>query len=248
MININNTLGSQIIGFTLSQKIDLAEIDQLTAAIEAKAQNGPVRLLGEIENIQGFEHYKKFYQLMKEKYIISKKIERYAIVDDYSWLKHLSGFADFMVSSIPIKSFTLQDRDKALEWLLKQNEILDPGVFKIETDHNDKFLAYRLKGKIASQEFSMINNDFFRLSADKMQINLYLEFEDFKGYSNIAAVKDDLKTGLKYYGKIKKVAIVGKDNVWADVLTRISDIFTPGVNMEYFNYNDSSRAKTWLNV
>ncbi|OHX67907.1 SpoIIAA family protein [Flammeovirga pacifica] len=248
MININRTLGSQIIGFTLSNKINLDEMDELIQAIEELNENGPVKLLGEVHNIEGFENYKKVFKLLKEKYMISKKVNKYAIVADYEWIKHLSSFADFMVASIPIKSFHLNERDEALVWLLQNNEVYEPAIIRIPTDSNDLFLAYKLKGKISTQEFTSINNDFFRLSADRKQINLYLEFEDFKGYTNISAIWDDLKTGLRYYGKLNKVAIIGEGNLWADILTRLGDVFTPGVNMEYFNYNDKEKAKTWLNI
>ncbi|NLR89911.1 SpoIIAA family protein [Flammeovirga agarivorans] len=248
MIHINNSLGAQVVGITLNGEIDTKGFESFVDAVEEKAKNGKVRVLAEYTKIGGLEHYKDFFMIIKEKFAAKKHIEKFAIVSDIEWLQGVSSFADFMMSEFPIKCFNISERDQALVWLLQDDEVYSPAIKKLATDSNDNFLAYKLSGKINPQEVYMIDQDFSNQADTKSEINLYLQFDNFKGYSNISALWNDLKNGLKHYSKINKIAFVGQSNQWSDLLTRISDIITPGVNIEYFVLEDADRARTWLNL
>ncbi|MBD0404562.1 STAS/SEC14 domain-containing protein [Flammeovirga sp. EKP202] len=247
MIKINSTLGSNVIGFTINGKIDEEGLQEFFKAIEEKTnENGKIKLLGEIEAIGGVEDFKAFIDLLKTKAKTIKALEKYAFVSDTEWMQKISGIVDFMIPNIPIKMFKTEERDEALVWLLQKEEAFVPGIHKIEVEDNDNFLAYRFTGKINPQEYVGLDSEFSsQINAGK-PLNLYMEFAGFEGYSNILAMWDDFKTGIKYYSDIKKVAIVNSGE-WMDFLVKIGDIFTPGINMEHFEVADKERAKTWLN-
>ncbi|AZQ60951.1 STAS/SEC14 domain-containing protein [Flammeovirga pectinis] len=247
MITINTSLGAQVLGFTVDGEIDREGINQFYDALTLKAEAGKVKLLGEIKNIDGIDSYKSFFDAIQKKIKATQVVAKYAIIGDMDWLKNISGLADFILPNIPIKYFSSEDRDNALIWLLQKEEAFVPGIKKIETDAGDNFLAYKLTGKITPQEYVAIDNEFFQQINSEKPLNLYLEFAGFEGYSSIASVWDDFKTGIKYYSKLNKIAIIGNSD-WMDILTRVGDVLTPGVNIEYFSKNDKVRATTWLNI
>lgn len=248
MITINSTLGANIIGFTINGKIDDDGIQAFFNAIKDKSdENGKIRLLGEIEKIGGVEDYKAFFDIIKTKLKTIKALEKYAIVGDMDWLERVSGVMDFMIPNIPIKVFKTNERDTALVWLLQKEQIFIPGIKKIDTDANDNFLAFSLTGKINPQEFTVLDTEFTKFTQEGKPLNLYIELTGFEGYSNISAMWDDFKIGLKHYSDLKKVAIVNQGE-WMDFIVKIGDIFTPGINMEHFDVNDKEKAKVWLNI
>lgn len=244
MIEIKDLPQENAFGFVLDGKISEMETDKLFSALTKKAGDfGKVRLYGEFKNFGGWESFSAFLSNMKANFKAIGKVEKYAVITDNDWLEDLEGVTDFLTPNMDIKIFGMEEKEEAIAWLeqpLKEellgSEALDLGLNNV--------LGFVIRDRLTRADYKMFNHKMADQLKRYGKIDMYLEIEDFEGIS-LKAIWQDLKTSIKYYGDIEKIAITGKGK-WLKNATKISDFLTPGIDLKYFSLAEKHKALEWL--
>ncbi|MEQ9443913.1 MAG: STAS/SEC14 domain-containing protein [Cyclobacteriaceae bacterium] len=248
MITIQNYDDPKILGFTLEGELREEEIEKFTKAFEDKSQQGTFHLLGEIENIGGFEDMEAFSETIKMKTEALKdidKIDKYAVVTDKKWMENLASVGGFFIPGISLRFFDKDEKPLAIQWLKQSvSQAYSPGIRPIALPGNEQSLGYVINGKIEAKDYDVINQELEQLTEKKEEVNLYIEIVALKGYT-LKAMWEDFKTGIEYYKHLNKVALVSHKE-WVENAAKAGDFMTPGIDMKFFNINEKTKALDWL--
>ncbi|QIG54159.1 STAS/SEC14 domain-containing protein [Altererythrobacter sp. BO-6] len=107
-----------ITAFELSGRLDREESERGVALVRKLLEDSDsVRLLLVIRNWHGFDLDRLLSrEVLSGKLEIARKLDRYAIVGGPEWLRRYAEFTSVFVKA-EIKSFPLEEQDKAIEWL-----------------------------------------------------------------------------------------------------------------------------------
>ena len=110
-----------IAAFELTGRLDREESERGVAMVRAALEDPDCsRLMIVIRSWHGFDADAAISrEVMAGKLELMKKLERYAIVGGPDWIRNLASTFGTLLKP-DIKSFALEDQDKALEWLEEQ--------------------------------------------------------------------------------------------------------------------------------
>ena len=250
MVSIFPLSQDNMLGFTLDGTVDEEGMRRLLMAIEAKVvTHGKLRLLGNIKNLGGFSSYESFWNTIKTKKDLWNKIEKYAILTDHGWLATLSSGIDFLSPGLEVKTFKLNEGERAHQWLKTAPGTAEaageatPGVRQIELA-NDRLLGLAIIGKLSPTDYDRINRLVEEQVRHHGRARLLLEIVSTEGI-NARTLWEDLKTSLKLYKDLERVAIIG-DQGWLKTSVKLSDLLTPGLELAAFGSTEQQRAIHWL--
>jgi len=116
-------------------------------------------------------------------------------------------------------------------------------MFKVlELTKND-LVALQVDGKLNLTDYNKVTPLIDKAVKDFGKIKLYLQLDDVEGIEP-KAFREDVKTYLKHFNHMKKVAIVGKthwEKIWAD----LASPFISG-DVKYFDFPEIETAKIWI--
>lgn len=233
-------IDDRTIAFRLDGKVDQRGMDELLGRLEGSA--GKVRLLGEIRDIDGWDDVQSLFSNIRAKFAALGKIERYAILANKGWIETLARVADFVTPSFPLRHFGLAERDKALEWLASPAPDRGLQITELEADN---VLGFAIVAPLTDVDYTVINAVFDAQIAKFGEIRLLIMMIEFEGFSSISALLEDLRTGINYYGKIKKVGFMGRKD-WLATATKVGDLLTPGMKLRHFPLGQREAAVAWL--
>ena len=81
-----------------------------------------------------------------------------------------------------------------------------------------KIVGFKLTGKLHDDDYKSFVPAVEKISAAEGKVRLFALFEDFHGW-DLHAAWDDLKFGLKHYGDLDRIAMVG-DQRWEKWMAR----------------------------
>lgn len=234
-----------LLGFTLDGEIDDQGINMFLTAIEAKIlTHGKIRLMGNIKNIGGFDSFRTFWDTLRAKKDLWDKIEKYAILSDSGLLQTAIGNLDWLAGQMEIKSFKLSEGEIAHEWLMAPIELKESKALKFIELEASNILGFAIVDKMEIADYEK----FDYLLEDHVEkygkARIFLEIVDLKGVS-LRAVYEDIKTAVKHYTSIERMAIIG-DQSWLKSSVKVSDLLTPGLDMAAFGSDERQRALDWL--
>lgn len=103
--------------------------------------------------------------------------------------------------------------------------------------------AVRFSGTVKKKDYEFL----IPMLEDKIerygQINLYCEFDDFKGM-DVSTLLEDTKFSFRHRNDFKKVAVVGP-GTWMQWMTKLGHWFY-NADLEYFDPDECEQALTWL--
>ena len=112
----------RIIGLDINGRIEAEDVDRVIEIIETKLKAGErLKIYAEVNNWSGMslaafiKDLKFSLQHLKD---LDKDFEKEAIVSDRRWLEALAAIGNSLFSGIEVKHFTLEEKDKALEWVI----------------------------------------------------------------------------------------------------------------------------------
>ena len=255
MVTIFPLAQDDMLGFTLDGEVDDEGMRKLLMAVEAKVlTHGRIRLLGNIKNLSGISNYHSFWNIIKSKRELLDKVDRYAILTDHGWLATLSEGIDWLTPRLEVKTFRLNEGERAHNWLQEERSApdIDDSAHRAsaaaslrEVDlGNDHLLGLAIMGKIKKDDLDRINFLMEEKVRDHGDILLLLEIVDGDGIKS-DNWWTDLKSSLKHYKHLRRVAIVG-DQSWLKASVKLSDLLTPGVELAAFTTAERKRAIGWL--
>ncbi|MCC0177772.1 STAS/SEC14 domain-containing protein [Waterburya agarophytonicola K14] len=107
-----------IIALEIDGWIDAEDIDRITKLIEPRIDAGEkLRIYAEVSSWSGMS-LGAFIKDLKFSLQHLNNFEKEAIVSDRKWLEALAALSNTLFSSIEVKHFTPDEKDKALEWVM----------------------------------------------------------------------------------------------------------------------------------
>ncbi|MTB53475.1 STAS/SEC14 domain-containing protein [Lewinella sp. W8] len=245
MISVFPLSQDNMLGFTLDGEVDDEGIRKLLIAVEAKViTHGRLRLLGNVKNIGGFQSFQTFWKMLKKKQELWDKIEKYAILTDHSWLASLTSSVDWLTPRMEIKTFALSEGELAHEWLKKNPEPKVSNAVKEIDLGEEHLLGIAVVDKMEVADYDRINVLIEEQVKKYGKARMLLEIVDVSGFSG-QALLEDLKTGIKNYKNVERMAIIG-DQSWLKTTVKLGDLLTPGLELSAFNTTERKRAISWL--
>ncbi|MBE9048432.1 STAS/SEC14 domain-containing protein [Pleurocapsales cyanobacterium LEGE 10410] len=106
-----------IIGLDIDGWIDAEDIDRIAEIIEKRLkQEDKLKIYAEVKNWSGMS-LGAFIKDLRFSLQHLNDFEKEAIVSDRKWLEGLAALSNTLFSSIEVKHFTFEERDKALKWV-----------------------------------------------------------------------------------------------------------------------------------
>ncbi|MFT4685457.1 MAG: hypothetical protein ACJATN_001345 [Neolewinella sp.] len=245
MISVFPLSQSNLLGFTLDGEVDDEGMRKLLMAVEAKViTHGKLRLLGNIKNIGGFQDFQTFWKLLKAKTELWDRIEKYAILTDHGWLASLSGSLDWFTPRINVKTFALAEGELAHQWLkLDPAPEVSKALKEIDLG-TERLLGIAIIGRMEITDYDRLNTLIEEQATKYGKARIMLEIVTSASFSG-KALMEDLKTSVKQYKNVERMAIVG-DQSWLKTTVRLSDLLTPGLELCAFGTTERRRAISWL--
>jgi len=163
-----------------------------------------------------------------------------AIVTDTAWIREATRFAGFMMPC-PVKTFTMAERDRAVEWLRSLPEgtaathrlLPDLGVIVVE-----------VKQALRSQDF-----DALALTADAWieahgdLRGLVIHTREFPGWENLGSLLRHVEFVRDHHRHVGRIALVA-DTKLASLAPRLAEHFIKA-EVKTFGYDDLDKAIAW---
>ncbi|RIJ37279.1 SpoIIAA family protein [Pontibacter oryzae] len=242
MISIIHFEEDNIAGFLLQRHIDDSGIRALVHEMEEKTSHSDkVCLYFEFENFGDWDSVQSFFDTLKLRFHSWDKIARYVIVTDKDWVKKQSRLANFLTPHFEVRAFGMAEKAQALEWLKKPFATPDnPGIAVLEA-MPAHVVGVATIGKLTSSDFLAIDNLLKEHVQHNQELRLYLEVLHHNG-ATPTAMWEELRHGVKYHGKLSKVAIAGHQ----DWLQESRPGEAHAVNMKFFKLDERDMAIDWL--
>lgn len=109
--------GTNIYQFTIDGKIDETGMSGLYQVLKTHSKNSKISLMAIVKDFDGFDHVKTLIHGLKVDFAAIGKINKYAIVTDETWIKKMEKIGDFLTPGMPMKVFSLHDKNNAVAWL-----------------------------------------------------------------------------------------------------------------------------------
>ena len=114
-------------------------------------------------------------------------------------------------------------------------------VFLPESDGD--LACVKIIGKLTAEDYQSLMDMFHGILTRHGALRLYANLEEFDGWEWQASW-DKVAFGIKYWGKIMQIAMVGTDR-WAHLGAQLAgNIKTADV--QYFEATDSAQALAWV--
>ena len=161
------------------------------------------------------------------------KLSRYyraAVVTNKGWMGALARVEGLVFSSIDVRVFKPEEREKALAWaseapapLPKPEDAASVGPFLQTT--SDNVFAYEVNGRVREKDIKAIAAQLKPYFEREGKINVLARMTDYKGFDLLAALNDDL-VRLKYkaFSKVERYAVVGASNWMRNFLSCFADV------------------------
>jgi hypothetical protein len=234
-----------LLGFTLDGEIDETGISMFLTAVEAKVMtHGKIRLMGNFKNIGGFDSFRTFWDTLRTKKELWDKIEKYALLSDSGILDSAINNLGWLASHMEVKTFKLSDGEAAHAWLKEPLVPKSAKALKFVEMGPDNVLGLAIVDKMEVADYEKFDYYLEDHVQKHGKARIFLEIVDMKGLS-LRALYEDLKTAVKHYNSIERMAIIG-DQGWLKGSVKVSDLLTPGLDMAAFGTDERQRAIDWL--
>jgi hypothetical protein len=116
-------------------------------------------------------------------------------------------------------------------------------MFKLLNLTKDNLIAIKIDGKVRKEDYQMITPLINGRVKDYGKIRMYIEIESIEGIEP-AALKEDLKTYLRHFNHMEKIAVVGKSK-WQKLWSKLASPFVSG-EMNYYSKEEITDAVRWI--
>ena len=178
------------------------------------------------------------------------KLSRYyraAIVTKSGWLGTLARVEGLVFSSIDVRVFPPDERDKAFAWASEQPEPLpkleepSPSIHVLHTT-NDNVFAYEVTGRLREKDIKSAIEAFKPYLDRDGKVNVLGRLKKFNGFDLLAVLDDDLiKMKFKSSSKVERYAIVGASS-W---VRNFLELMNPLVGAEIKTFDEADEADAW---
>ena len=181
------------------------------------------------------------------------KLSRYyraAVVTNKGWIGALARVEGLVFSSIDVKVFGLDERDKAFAWAaeapvpLPKPEEPQPSIHFLQTT-NENVFAYEVNGRVREKDIKTAVGQLKPYFEREGKVNVLARLKDFNGFDLTALFDDDLvKLKYKALSKVDKYAVVGAKPWMRNFLELLAPLFSTEIRI--FELSDEVAAWEWV--
>lgn len=110
-------------------------------------------------------------------------------------------------------------------------------------DSNPAYLAIKLSGKLAAQDYEEFVPAVESIVKEKGSIRILITMHDFHGWE-MAAVWEDTKFGMRHFRDIERLAMIG-EKAWQHGMAVFCKPFTKA-EVRYFDTSAAAEAESWI--
>lgn len=176
-----------------------------------------------------------------------KHYYRAALVTDKGWMAALARVEGLVFSSIDVRVFGPDERDKAFAWASETPEPAakpvepEPSIRLIQTTSENVF-AYEVDGRLRERDIKNAVNAVKPFIERDGKFNVLARMKNFHGFDLLSVFDDDLiKLKLKAPSKIGKYAVVGPKPWMRNML----ELVDPLMSTEIRTFDASEEAAAW---
>lgn len=248
MLNLKKIKNYDIYSFEISGGISESEMHDFIELLETKANTKKIKILGIYKDFPGFENFKAFNETLKLKAKAFNAIEKYAILTDKSWLEALLPIGNAFTPNLPIKSFKLNERAEAIEWLdddlnntvTAREHLTNMEIEKISGTHIYRFVIDERTDEAGVEAlYEIFENE------EKEEIKLLAVLKNFKAYKDIDVLLSGIKADLSALNKVTKYAIL-TDEKWVGNIAELEGKIFKKIAVKAFPLDQEHRAMDWL--
>lgn len=176
-----------------------------------------------------------------------KRYYRAAVVTDKGWMAALARVEGLVFSSIDVRVFGHDERDKAFAWASETPEPLpepsepEPSIHFLQTTSENVF-AYEVNGRLRERDMKNVVREIKPFIEREGKFNVLARMKNFSGFDLLAVFDDDLiRLKLKAPSKIEKYAIVGA-KPW---MRNLTELIAPLLSTKVRNFDSDEEAAAW---
>jgi hypothetical protein len=178
------------------------------------------------------------------------KYYRAAVVTNKGWIGALARVEGLVFSSIDVKVFRPEDRDKAFAWASEKPEPLPkpeepkPAIHFLQTTSENVF-AYEVNGRLREKDIKNVVAAMKPFLEREGKFNVFARLKDFHGF-DLTALLDDALAKLKYrsISRVDRYAIVGAKPWMRNFLELVSPLFSAQIKV--FEPSEEDAAWEWV--
>jgi len=248
MLNLKKIENYNIYSFEVSDDITEKDMHEFMELLETKASNNKIKLLGIFKEFPGFENFKAFNETMKLKSKALNAIEKYALLTDKSWLEALLPIGNMLTPNITMKSFKLNERTEAIEWLdddlnntvTSREHLTNMEIEKISGTQIYRFVIdERVDEPGVEALYEIFKNE------QKEQIKIMAVLRNFKAYKDINVILSGIKVDIAALNNITKYAIL-TDEKWIANISEMDGKIFKKLDVKAFPLDKEYEAMEWL--
>lgn len=116
-------------------------------------------------------------------------------------------------------------------------------MFKVLDLTKNDLVAIQVDGKLKKTDYDKITPLIEKTVRDYGKIRLYIQLDNVDGIEP-KAFREDVKTYLKHFNHMKKIAVVGK-NRWEKMWSNLAGPFISG-EVKYYEFPEIEKAHEWI--
>ena len=244
---------SYLVGFRISGSLTAEDIDKAYKATEgALAKHELISFFGEVDEtvsltVEGLlkDLWEGLGQLGK-----LSRYYRAAVVTSKGWISTMARVEGILFSSIQVRVFAPEEREKAMNWASEQpvplpaKEEPTRSLHFIQTTSTSVF-AYEIDGRLREKDIEDAVREFNTYLEREEKVNVLARLTKFSGF-DIAAVFDDDLVKMKYrsMSKVSKYAVIGAPTWMQNLMELMSPLLSTKVR--FFDHKDEDEGWEWI--
>ncbi len=118
-------------------------------------------------------------------------------------------------------------------------------MITILPESTETSIGFKISGKVSGEDYDVMVPKLDEAISAHGKINLLVLMDDFKGYSDLEAAKDDFEFGTHQYRQVGKAAFVAEKK-WVKWMVKIMDPFTRRTDEKFFDPDQLEEAWQWV--
>ncbi len=181
------------------------------------------------------------------------KLSRYyraAVVTNKGWIGAMARIEGLVFSSIDVKVFEPNDRDKAFAWASEKPEPLPKPEEPKASLHflqttNPNVVAYEVNGRLREKDIKAAVAELKPYLERDEKFNILARLKGFNGFDLTALLDDDLaRVKYRALSKVEKYAILGASPWLRNLIELISPAFSAKIRV--FELDEENAAWEWV--
>jgi hypothetical protein len=176
-----------------------------------------------------------------------KHYYRVALVTDKGWMANIARVEGLVFSSIDLRVFAPDERDKAFAWAAETPEPFPVPEEPTQSLHlihttSESVFAYQIEGRIREKDVEIAVNAIREAFNDQKKINVLARIRTWKGFDLASILSDDLfKLKYEALSKVDKYAVVGGPPWTRNLLELVNSVITTEIRV----FDESAEEAAW---